>query len=276
MKLKTLALAAFAALSLAACTQVPAGHVGVKVKNTGANAGVQAAELRTGMHVVSPFEDVIKVPVTQKIYPFQQEADDQGRGGQQIQFTDITGLQLNGDVAVTVRIQSDKASDIYDKYRKNTEELIHTEIRMAVRSAVRDQSRRYTAEEIYSAKEAVILADALATLQERFTKEGIEIIALDWIGNIRYPQSVVDAITLKTAKLQEAEAAKADEARAKAQAAANIATAHGDAEATRIRGEALRANPQILQQEWIARWDGKLPSTVAGSNTMMMVNPNQR
>lgn len=147
---------------------------------------------------------------------------------------------------------------------------------MAVRSAVRDQSRKYTAEEVYSAKEAVILTDALNILQTRFQKEGIEIIALDWIGNIRYPQSVLDAITLKTTKLQEAEAAKADEARAKAQAAATIATAEGEAEATRIRGEALRSNPQIIQQEWVAKWDGKLPTTVAGGSTMMMVNPNQR
>jgi len=118
-----------------------------------------------------------------------------------------------------------------------------------------------------------MLANALVALQERYHKEGIEIIALDWLGNIRYPQTVLDAITLKTAKLQQAEAAKADEARAVAQANADIAKAKGDAESTRIRGEALRTNPQILQQMWIETWDGKLPTYMTEGSTMMMVTP---
>ena len=75
--------------------------------------------------------------------------------------------------------------------------------------------------------------------------------------------------------MQEAEAAKADEARAIAQANAKVAEARGDAEATRIRGEALRSNPQILQQEWIAKWDGAVPTVVGNGQTMMMVNPTK-
>lgn len=276
MKLTKLAAIAAAVFALAACTQVPAGHVGVKVKNIGNGAGVQEQELNTGLHGRGFGEHIYIFPTTQKIYPFQyKEEKDVSPGGEQIQFTDITGLQLNGDVAVTVRIDPSKASSIYDKYRKDVDQLIHTEVRMAVRSAVREQSRKYTSEEIYSAKEATILSDSLIGLQNRFHKEGIEIIALDWIGNIRYPQSVLDAITLKTTKLQEAEAAKADEARAIAQANANIAEARGQAEATRIRGEALRTNPQILQQMWVEKWDGKLPVYSTGTNTMMMVQPGK-
>lgn len=274
MKLTKVGIIAAIALAAAACTQVPAGNVGVKVKNIGGDAGVQQTELTTGMHAVGFGEQVYIFPTTQKIYPFQHKVEEGvSPGGEQIQFTDVTGLQLNGDVAVTVRIDPSKASNIYDKYRKDVDQLIHTEVRMAVRSAIREQSRKYTSEQIYSAKEAQILTDALVSLQNRFHKEGIEVISLDWIGNIRYPQSVLDAITLKTTKLQEAEAAKADEQRAIAQANANIATARGEAEATRIRGEALRTNPQILQQMWIEKWKGEVPSTVTGENTMMMVTP---
>lgn len=281
MKLSTIrniAFAAVAAMSLAACGQsVPAGSVGVKVKNFGNDVGVQASPLTTGWHGQGWGEDIHLYPVTQKVYNYQKaEEADVSTGGEQILFSDSTGLQLNGDIAVTVRIDPSKAPALYEKYRLDVDQLIHGPIRTAVRSAVRNQSRLYTSEQIYSGAEATILQNALVELQRRYHPEGVEIIALDWLGNIRYPQTVLDAITLKTAKLQQAEAARADEARAVAQANADIAKARGDAESMRIRGEAIRSNPQVLQEAWIRKWNGVLPQYVTGGNTMMMVNPNQR
>ena len=274
-KFSLAALIAVASLTLAACGQsVPAGNVGVKVKNFGGNAGVQMQPLPTGWHGQGWGEDIHLYPTTQKVYNYQYKAEEGvSTGGEHIQFSDATGLQLTGDVAVTVRIDPSKAPRLYDKYRLDVDQLIHGPIRTAVRSAIKDQSRRYTSEQIYSGAEGKILQDSLKALQDRYHSEGIEIIALDWVGNVGYPQSVLDAITSKTAKLQQAEAAKADEARAIAQANANIAQAKGEAEATRIRGEALRTNPQILQQMWIEKWSGNLPTTMTGENTTMMVTP---
>lgn len=275
MKMLKLIAAGALALSLAACGQsVPAGNVGVKVKNFGGDAGVQTNPLTTGWHGQGWGEDIILYPTTQKVYSYQAKAEDGvSGGGEQIQFADSSGLQLDGDVAITVRIDPARAPAIYQKYRLDVDQLIHGPLRTAVRSAIKDQSRLYTAEQIYSGAESKILLDALKVLQARYAQEGIEIIALDWIGNIRYPRTVLDAITLKTAKLQQAEAAKADEARAVAQANADVAKARGDAEAMRIRGESLRSNPQILEQEWIAKWNGQLPTYVGGQGTFMMVNP---
>lgn len=274
-KFSLAALIAVASLSLAACGQsVPAGNVGVKVKNFGGSAGVQMQPLPTGWHGQGWGEDIHLYPTTQKVYPYQAQAEEGvSGGGEQIQFADGTGLPLSADVAVTVRIDPSKAPALYNKYRLDVDQLIHGPLRTAVRSAIKDQSRKYSSEAIYSGKESQILMDALATLQGRYHAEGIEIIALDWIGNIRYPETVLTAITAKTATLQRAEAAKADEQRAIAQANADIAKARGDAESTRIRGEALRTNPQILQQMWIETWDGRLPTTMTGENTTMMVTP---
>lgn len=259
MKFKVFAIAVVAALGLAACQGVPAGSVGVKVKNYGADAGVQPTPLNVGRHFAGWGEEIFVYPVTQKIYSFQRNQDDTGRGNEEIQFTDITGLELTGDVAVTVTIDPAKAPAIYSKYRKDVNELIHTEVRLAIRSAIREQSRKYTIEEMYTGKEPQVLLDALPVLQAKFEKEGIQIISLEWTGNIRYPQSVVAAIIEKTSKLQEAEAAKADEIRAVAQAAADVAKAQGDADAARLRGAALRANPEIIEQIYAERSKGLCP-----------------
>ena len=71
---------------------------------------------------------------------------------------------------------------------------------------------------------------------------------------------------------------------AEAQARINIATAEGNAQAflTNARAEAesnkLRQQtltPLLLQQMWIERWRGDVPSTVLGSNQNLMFGLNK-
>lgn len=192
---------------------------------------------------------------------------------EEIVFSDNTGLTLSGDVAVTVRIQPGKAPALYEKYRMSTDELIHGIIRNAIRSSINDAGEKMSSEEIYTGGKSRLIQTALVEVQKEFAGSGIDVLNLEWLGGIRYPQPVINAITLKTTKLQEAEAAKADEARAIAQGNANVAAAKAAAEANRLVGESLRANPQIIQQQWIMKWNGELPSTMTGQSSVLMVQP---
>jgi regulator of protease activity HflC (stomatin/prohibitin superfamily) len=269
-KILIAAAVAAIAMSQAACGQiVDAGNVGVKIKNMGSNTGVQSEPVHTGWSMVGIGEKIIEYPVTQKVYTF----DRAGTDNEEIVFQDSSGLTMSGDVAATVRIQASRAPAIYEKYRMTTEDLIHGPIKNDIRSAINVHSAKMTAEELYTGGRTQLIVSALADVQKKYAKEGVDVLGLDWVGSVRYPQSVTNAITLKTTKLQEAEAAKADEARATAQAAAKVAEAKGEAEATRIRGEALRTNPQILQQMWVEKWDGTLPTMMTNGQTMMMVSP---
>lgn len=60
------------------------------------------------------------------------------------------------------------------------------------------------------------------------------------------------------------------------QAEAAVAQAQGEAEAMRITREALQNMPDAyIQQMWIERWDGKLPSVQTGDGgAAVVVNPN--
>jgi regulator of protease activity HflC (stomatin/prohibitin superfamily) len=73
--------------------------------------------------------------------------------------------------------------------------------------------------------------------------------------------------------LQEAQAAVAT---ATAQADSKIATAKGKAEATRIEAEAIRTNPEILQQRAIETWDGKLPEIMTGNGSLPFINIDRK
>ena len=275
-KIKSVLLIGVASLSLGACGRiVEAGSVGVKISNLG--SGVQEQPLQSGWQMTGIGERIVEYPVTQKVYTFARNAtgSDGNAINEEIIFNDNTGLTMSGDVAVTARVQAAKAPAIYTKYRMSTEELIHGPIRNSIRSAINKEASKMTAEQIYTGGKNALIVAALLDVQKEYAKDGIDVINLDWVGAVRYPETVTTAITLKTPKMQEAEAAKADEARAIAQANAKVAEARGDAEATRIRGEALRSNPQILQQEWIAKWDGAVPTVVGNGQTMMMVNPTK-
>ena len=58
-------------------------------------------------------------------------------------------------------------------------------------------------------------------------------------------------------------------------AEAAIAQAKGEAEALEITRQALHNMPDTwVQQLWIEKWDGKLPTTQAGSDAAIIVNPN--
>lgn len=58
-------------------------------------------------------------------------------------------------------------------------------------------------------------------------------------------------------------------------AEAAIAQAKGEAEALEITRQALQNMPDTwVQQLWIEKWDGKLPTTQAGSDAAIIVNPN--
>ena len=76
----------------------------------------------------------------------------------------------------------------------------------------------------------------------------------------------------KTQLEQEALAAKALEAKETALANAAVAKARGEAEAIRIKGEALRANPQVLQQLAIEKWNGELPKVTGGSTPFVKID----
>ena len=62
---------------------------------------------------------------------------------------------------------------------------------------------------------------------------------------------------------------------AEIEAQAAIAQAEGEAEAMRITREALQNMPEAyIQQMWIEKWDGKLPTVQAGEGTGVIVNPD--
>jgi regulator of protease activity HflC (stomatin/prohibitin superfamily) len=287
-KFVLVAAASIAALSLAACGQtIDSGNVGIKIKNYGSGAGVQAQSLPTGWQPLGIGERIVEYPVITRTYQWTRAKDGDTQDNEEFAFNDSTGLPLTADLSITFKMDPQKVPEIYKTYKLDFDALRNGPIRAYVRTAVALEASKYTSDQLYTADRQKVIVAALADVQKHFANSGIDITDMQWIGSIRFPDSVTHAIEQKTAADQQAQVAlrqvevnenqaKARVAAAEGEAAAKVAQAKGEAEALRIQGEAIRQNPQVLESKYLDvlhdKWDGALPNTMlSGSNPTMML-----
>lgn len=105
----------------------------------------------------------------------------------------------------------------------------------------------------------------------------------NFVTGVTPPKAILETNKAKNNALQAVYKAKADVEQANAQAAVKIAearanseamlvTARAEAEATRLKQSVLSS--LMIQQMWIEKWDGKLPTYQGGQNTLMQI-PNK-
>ena len=264
---------------------VESGEAGIKTTKFGPNPGVQPTELRPGWHWEGLGEKIIKYPTRQRVYSYTREGNADGQENEEIGFADQTGLPMTADVNMTVKVADNKAADLYAKYRLSFDDLLDNPIRNDVRSFIAQEAEKVPVSCNLQAQQPVEVAQApnaqapaavctgslmgagrqaviqraFANLQRKWASEGVEISNLQWVGTIRYPESITTAIQARTATEQRTLAAQQKEAEARANANAQIETARGEAESIRLRGEALRANPQLIDQIYAQRSQGLCP-----------------
>jgi hypothetical protein len=134
----------------------------------------------------------------------------------------------------------------------------------------------YTADELISNRELFELK-VRSVLVKQLEPEGF--ILSQFTSNLVYPETFKKAIEAKNNAVQAALTAENKVKQAEAEAKIKVATAEGNAQAmlTRAKAEAeanrLRQQtltPMLIQQQWIEKWKGNVPSTVLGNGTNLM------
>jgi regulator of protease activity HflC (stomatin/prohibitin superfamily) len=265
------ALALVLVVVIAAGKTVEPGNAGVKIRTLGPSAGVDPQPLSSGWHFRSVGERIVEYPVIQRTYSYTREADERGPQNEEIAFADNTGLPMTADVAITLQVSPGSAPKLYETYRLTFDQLLDGPIRNDVRSAIAAEAEKVNVDALYSGGRQVVIQRALARVSGKWAKFGVVVSQLDWIGTIRYPDVILQAIQAKTRTDQETLTARSQVAKAQAQAEAQIAAARGEAESIRIINEALAANPRYVDLKAVEKWDGKLPQ-VTGSTGAPFIN----
>jgi regulator of protease activity HflC (stomatin/prohibitin superfamily) len=273
MKTKTILIAgvvALAAMTQAACGRaVEPGNAGVKIKTLGTGAGVQPAPLGSGWHFTGIGEKIVDYPIIERRYSYTKESNSDGKENEELVFVDKNGLRVSGDMNIGIRVRQSAAPALYIKYRATLDQLLENQIRNDVRSAVARYAALMPVEQMLGGGHQVIATRAFTEVKESWARDGVDITRLEWSGSLRFPESVTASILARAQADQQVLAAQAQVAVAEAQAQEKVAIAKGDAEAYALRSREL--SPAILQQQAIAKWDGKLPQ-VTGSAATPFIN----
>ncbi len=166
--------------------------------------------------------------------------------------------QVTIQLRVLYRIPESSVVRIYKEYSGDPFENL---IAPRVLEAVKEVTAMQSAEQIVKQREN-IKTKALTSARDKVsTILDIEDIVLE---NITLSKELENAIESKMVQEQEAAKSRFTQQKAQIEAETSIIKAKGEAEAIRIRGEALRDTPGLIQLQIVEKWDGKAPLVIGG------------
>lgn len=220
--------------------------------------GTVSREVGSGVHMKLPFpiEHVHKFDVK------TQKDDAEAAAASQ----DLQDVKVK--VVTNYHIESGKVGELFatvgDDYKARL-------IDPAIQEAVKASTAKYPVGDLVT-KRSEVKDVILKALQARLDSRGIKIEDIS-LTNIDFSDTFTKAIEAKQVAEQQAQQAKFAAEKAANDAQAEINKAKGDAEAQRLRQTTLTT--ELLQQQWIARWNGQLPTTMTGADSNLLLNLNK-
>ena len=265
------AIIVIASLSSCACTVIDNSEVGIVFNKFGlTDQGKLEYVESSGYTFYNPINKaVFKYPtyaLMADYAPFVIKASDGG--------------EFTMDPELVYWVERDKVIDIFTKFRKPIDQLENGYILTCVKDAYREVGNSFTSDELISSR--VKFEEAVeAHLTRSLTAEGFHVDRFTM--DIVPPLSLQETINAKNEAIQNALKAENKVKEAEAEAKISVAKARGDGEAMRIKADAeayynrtiaASLSTLIIQEDWIEKWDGKLPG-VQGGNTPLIQLPSK-
>ena len=238
---------------------IPAGHVGVATLF----GQVQPRALPEGLNFINPLLDVTLMSTQVQRRTARYDAASK----------DLQAVHV--EMVLNYRLIPDRAPEAYQKIGVTYESVI---IDPAAQEVLKATTALHNAAEILQ-RRPLIKAEVQKELTAWLVKYGVEMKEAA-LANIRFDPAYEKAIESKQIEEQKAEQKRYELIQAQRQAEIVAAQAKGVADALRIKGEA-EANyngrvsssltPVLIQQQYLARWDGRLPQYSLGSSVVPFI-----
>lgn len=232
-----IAIAAFVAAG--SFVSIDAGFVGVVTQF----GRVTGRVLEPGLHWITPWQDCHRFDC--RVQKFDGDTECFSKD---LQLVDVK-------ISLLTTLNPVHAKNIYQTIGRN----YMTQVIPRVLEILKQQIAAYNAEQVIEKREPIRLS-ILQACKERLS--GVVDVTDVVLVNIAFSDVYEKAIEQKQVAQQEALRAKYELDRAKTEAQKAIEVAKGEAEAIRVRGEALKDNPGVAQLEAIKKWNGVSPQTV--------------
>lgn len=147
-----------------------------------------------------------------------------------------------------------------------------------LKSTITNELGQWTAAEVISNKEK-IAQNILANLQREVSKKSLINFINFEIVNINLDDEYERAVRQKVVAEQNAQKALNDTKRIQEETRQRLIAAEGEAKAMKIKSDALSQNRGLIEyekvqveRERVAKWDGRMPTTMLGSDSTTLVN----
>lgn len=268
----------FALMTLTACGEpVPAGNVGVKFNMYGGSKGVQSEVVGPGRYILGIGEELYIYPTYTSTISYCDHDVQETETTTQISFQSKDNAIVFGCIGMNYHADEAMIPELFQHFRaagangdnSPLDTIAKTWVRQQLANAFNEYGGQSTAFELNGTREE-ILQKVFENVAPKAAKLGIVIEQISWLGPLHYPERVQASINNTLEAIQEAERARQELATAEAQAKITVTNAQASADATRIKAEAIAKDPRYLEQLWIERWNGELPTYMAGNATPMI------
>lgn len=249
---------------------VDAGHVGVVT----VFGNVEKDALFNGLHLVMPYKDVIQMDTRVQKHEAKYDA------------ASVDIQAVHAVMALNFRLIGERAPEVYRTVGLRYEQSI---IDPAAAEVLKAQTAVHAANDILQQRPR-IKADVQDGLTKWLAKYGIQVTEVS-IKDIRFDKDFELAVERKQIAQQVAEQKRYEVDQAKREAESKVAKergegaavqarAEGEAAATRLRAAAeaeynakvqQSLTPVMIQQQYLTKWDGRLPQFVTGTSGNMLM-----
>lgn len=262
-----LGIVALVLLTMFGCNRIDAGHVGIKVNLYGTDKGISDITEVTGMVWYNRWHTAVyEVPtyVQNVVYKHNDKYPDES---EEFRVTTKDGMIARFDVSMNYLTPDSTIVPLFRKYRKPVKELEGGVLRTFLREGFNKTASNYTAEQLYETR-AEFEIESQNVVKRILSKEGFVVEQLVILNEIRLPEDVTARINDKVKAAQITKQKQEEVKQEEADAQKRIAKAVGDSTSMVIRANAeaqayklkkQELTKQLLEQQMIQKWDGKLP-----------------
>lgn len=231
---------------------IPANHVGIQYSPFG---GTKEETLDEGFTLKSPLD---------KIYAISTETQTTRIEGLTTQTMDAQ--YVISELAVKYKVSEANAFMVFKQYR-TLENMSTSLIKDTTQRTLEHITTKYNVIDILGEKRNDIYSELEIALAKELAKYGVEFDSIS-ITDMDAGEKLEAAIEDEAVAKKAAETAEQNRIKAEKDAETKLVKAKAEKEANELLEKSL--TDRILQQQWIEKWDGKMPTYYGGDANLMI------
>lgn len=247
------------------CERIDAGHVGIKVNNTGGERGVSKTEYVTGWVFYNRWAS--------KIYEFPTFM--QHKDYESFTVPSKGGTIFTVHPSFNYNLHAGEVGNMFQSFRLSLKNLEDGYLSNAVRVTIREVTNTFTVDSILNnlaSYDAAVLIALNKKLSPYF-------VVSTFTSGLAPDEKLAATISAKAQSIQEAIKLQNDQRAIQVQAENDIIKAKKDSavlvinaqsEGRAIRERQSSLTPEYVEYQKILKWDGKLPTVQSGGSGMIL------